>query len=81
MYLFYYFVISFLYGLYDLCNGEVYFVYKSLVESILTFNVVVWYENLGVKGKAKLACTVGVAKKIIGAKQDPLSDLYLIAVE
>ena len=30
-------------------------VYKNLVESVLTFNIVVWYENLGVKGKAKLA--------------------------
>ena len=62
MYLFYYFVISFIYGLYGLCNSEVYFVYKSLVESILTFNIVVWYENLGVTGKAKLARIVEVAK-------------------
>ena len=29
-------------------------VYKSLVESVLTFNIVVWYENLDVKRKAKL---------------------------
>ena len=56
-------------------------VYKSLVESVLTFNIVVWYGNLGVKGKAKLACIVGMAGKIVGAKQDSLSDLYLTAVE
>ena len=56
-------------------------VYKSLVESVLTFNIVVRYGNLGVKGKAKLACIVGLAGKIIGAKQDSLSDLYLTAVE
>ena len=56
-------------------------VYKSLVESVLTFNIVVWYGNLGVKGKAKLARIVGMAGKIIGAKQDSLSDLYLTAVE
>ena len=55
--------------------------YKSLVESVLTFNIVVWYGNLGVKGKAKLACIVGMAGKITGAKQDSLSDLYLTAVE
>ena len=55
--------------------------YKSLVESVLTFNIVVWYENLGVKGKAKLARIVGMAGKITGAKQDSLSDLYLTAVE
>ena len=56
-------------------------VYKSLVESVLTFNIVVWYGNLGVKGKAKLARIVGMAGKITGAKQDFLSDLYLTAVE
>ena len=33
------------------------------------------------KGKAKLARIVGMAGKIIGTKQDPLSDLYLTAVE
>ena len=44
--------------------------YKSLVESVLTFNIVVWYGNLGVKGKAKLARIVGMAGKTTGAKQD-----------
>ena len=33
------------------------------------------------KGKAKLAHVVGMAGKIVGAKQDSLSDLYLTAVE
>ena len=55
--------------------------YTSLVESVLTFNIVVWYENLGVKGKAKLAGIVGMAGKTTGAKQDSPSDLYLTAVE
>ena len=55
--------------------------YKSLAESVLTFNIVVWYGNLGVKGKAKLARIVGMAGKIVGAKQDSISDLYLTAVE
>ena len=55
--------------------------YKSLVESVLTFNIVVWYENLGVKGKAKVARIVGMAGKTIGVKQDSPSDLYLTAVE
>ena len=51
------------------------------MESVLTFNNVVWYGNLGVKGKAKLACIVGMAGKITGAKQDSLSDLCLIEAE
>ena len=45
------------------------------------FNIVVWYENLGVKGKAKLARIVGMSGKTIGAQQDSLNDLYLTAVE
>ena len=49
--------------------------YKRLEESG------VWYGNLSEKGKAKLARTVGMAGKIIGKKQDSLSDLYLTAVE
>ena len=56
-------------------------VYKSLMERVLTFNNVVWYGNLGVKGKAKLARIVGMAGKTTGAKQDSPSDLYLTAVE
>ena len=67
--------------LFDVSCELLQIVYKSLVESVLTFNIVVWYGNLGVKGKAKLARTVGMAGKITGTKQDPLSDLYLTAVE
>ena len=66
---------------FDLSHELLQIVYKSLVGSVLTFNIVVWYENLGVKGKAKLARIVGMAGKIVGAKQDSLSDLYLTAVE
>ena len=56
-------------------------VYKNLVESVFTFNIVVWYENLGVKRNAKVARIVGMAGKTTGAKQDSPSDLYLTAVE
>ena len=53
----------------------------SLVERVFTFNIVVWYGNLGVKGKAKLARIVRMAGKITGSEQDSLSNLYLTAVE
>ena len=66
---------------FDVSRELLQIVYKSLVESVLTFNIVVWYWNLGVKGKAKLARIVVMVGKIIGAKQDSLSDLYLTAVE
>ena len=57
-------------------------VYKSLVDSVLTLlsGMGTWVVgNLGVKGKAKLAGIVGMSGKIIHAKQDSLSDLYLTA--
>ena len=66
---------------FDVSNKLLQIVYKRLVQSVLTFNTVVWYGNLCEKGKAKLVRTVGMAGKIIGKKQDSLSDLYLTAVE
>ena len=38
---------------FDVSRELLQLVYKRLVESVLTFNSVVWYGNLGVKGKAK----------------------------
>ena len=66
---------------FDVSHELLQIVYTSLVESVLTVNIVVWYGNLGVKGKAKLSRTAGVVRNITGAKQDSLSDLYLTAVE
>ena len=67
--------------LFDVSRALLQTVYKSLVERVLTFNIVVWYGNLGVKGRAKLARIDGMAEKITGAKRDSLSDLYLTAAE
>ena len=51
-------------------------VYRSLIESILTFNIISWYGNLTVKDKARLARIVKLACKIIGSKQKQLSELH-----
>ena len=67
--------------LFDVSCELLQIVYKSLVESVLNFNTVVWYDNLGVKRKAKLTHVVGMAGKTIGAKQYSPSDVYLTAVE
>ena len=37
---------------FDVSRELLQIVYKSLVESVLTFNIVVWYGNLDVNGKA-----------------------------
>lgn len=51
-------------------------VYRSLVESILTFNIIVWFGNLTVKDRARLSRVVKLAGKIIGSEQRQLSHLY-----
>ena len=66
---------------FDVSRELLQIVYRSLVGSVSTFNIVVWYGNLSVQGKAKLARIVGMAGKMLGAKQDSPSDLYLTAVE
>ena len=51
-------------------------VYRSLIESVISFNLVSWYGNLSVKNKARLAQVVNQAGKIVGIKQPQLCDLY-----
>ena len=55
-------------------------VYRSLIESILTFNMSVWYGILGRKELAMLARIVNYANKITGIPQIPLSALYTSTV-
>ena len=51
-------------------------VYRSLIESVLSFNLVSWYGNLSVENKARLAWVVNQAGKIVGIKQLQLGDFY-----
>ena len=51
-------------------------VYRSLVLSVLTFNIVTWYGNLRVKERTKLNRIVNLASKIIGKQQEKLSDIF-----
>ena len=52
------------------------FVYTSLIESVLSFNLVSWYGNLSAKNKARLARVVNQACKMVVIKQLELFDLY-----
>ena len=51
-------------------------VYKSLIESILAFNIVTWFNFLTVTEKSKLNRIVNISSKIVGEPQMPLSMLY-----
>ncbi len=52
-------------------------VYKSIVESVLTFHLPVWYEHLNCRLKNKLSRIASSANKIIGRPQIQLSQLYV----
>lgn len=50
-------------------------VYWSLIDSILTFNIMFWYDFLTCKQKTKLSHITNQAGKTIGLIQNPLSHL------
>lgn len=56
-------------------------VYRSLIETVLTFNIASWYNFLTVKSKKKLTRIIKHATKITGTTQTQLSDLYSHAVK
>ena len=56
-------------------------VYKSLVQSILTFNISVWHNLLNQKDKVMLSRIVNNASKIVGIRQAPLTELYKDSVQ
>lgn len=56
-------------------------VYKSLVESILSFSMIAWYGNLLAKDKTRLLRIVGQANKIIGIRQNQPSLIYQTVVK
>ena len=55
-------------------------IYRSLVASILTFNIVKFYGHLTFKQKNRLNKIVNVATKLINLKQKSLNDLYQQAI-
>ena len=55
-------------------------IYRSLVASILTFNIVTFYGYLTIKQKNRLSKIVNVATKLMNFKQKSLNDLYQQAI-
>ena len=55
-------------------------VYRSLIESVLTFNISSWYNQRTIKHKTKLTRIVNQAGKITVSPQPPVSELYNRAV-
>ncbi len=58
-------------------NGRVLtIVYRSMIESILTYNIVSWYGRLTLKQKNKLIRVINEANKIIGQRQNTMQELF-----
>ena len=51
-------------------------VYRGLIKSILSVNIVTWYRNVNSKNRTKLARSVNIATKLIGREQNQLSKIY-----
>jgi hypothetical protein len=66
---------------FDVCQEILETVYRSLIESILTFNIIAWFGNLSVKDRTRLTRVVKLAGKIIGCQQRQLSDLHHLFVK
>ena len=62
-------------------QGILEMVYRSLIESILAFNIVTWFGVLTVRNKASLSRIVNTASKVIGCSKIPLSDVYAKAIK
>ena len=56
-------------------------VYKSLIQSILTFNIVTWFGNLREKERSRLNRLTNIASKVVGKKQDSLAHIYVDFME
>ena len=56
-------------------------VYRGLVESILSFHIVTWYDHVTVKNKASLARIVNTAGELICRDQGQLSNLYSVTLK
>ena len=61
---------------FDVSSSILEMVYRSLIESILTFSSISWFGNLSVKDKSKLIRVIKLAGKIIGSNQKQLSVLH-----
>ena len=50
--------------------------YRCVIESVLTFSITVWYNNLTVDDKRKLNKIVSTASRVIGEQLPTLESIY-----
>ena len=60
---------------FDVSQHILQLVYRSLIESVLSFNEITWYGDVSRKNKVKLARVVNTASKLIGNDHKQLSSI------
>ena len=66
---------------FDVSNKTMAQIFKSLVLSIITFSISVWYGSCGVREKSKIQKVTNECSKIINSKLEPISKEYTKAIE
>ena len=66
---------------FDVSNKTMVQIFKSLVLSIITFSISVWYGSCGLKEKSKIQNVSNECSKIINSKLDPINKEYIKAIE
>ena len=62
--------------LFDAISAVLRTFYRSCIESVLTFSFLCWFGGLNVKSKNVLNKVVNVCGKVVGERQEHLSQLY-----
>ena len=66
---------------FDVSQHILQLVYRGLIESILSFNVITWCGNVSAKNKIKLARVFNTANTVIGNERKYLSSIYNAALK
>ncbi|KAK2183494.1 hypothetical protein NP493_310g02032 [Ridgeia piscesae] len=66
---------------FDVSQHILQLVYRGLIESVRSFNIITWYGNVSAKSKIKLVRVVNTASKLIGNEQKHLSSIYNAALK
>lgn len=51
--------------------------YRAFIESVISFSIICWYGNLGIKDKNALVRITKAARKIVGAQFSSLNHIFV----
>ena len=66
---------------FDVSKKILLLIYKSLIESILSFNVVTWHNYLNLRQKNKINGIIKMCSRIVGENGSSISQLYNISLK